>query len=110
MFLNCQQKRNSVSLRSLSILLRQKKAANHAEASEAILKSVECAKDAVALDAKDGKSWSVLGNAYLCQFFLVAQNPGTLKLALGAYKQAWHDPIARGLPDLHYNKGMVSLS
>ncbi|XP_053616128.1 tetratricopeptide repeat protein 5-like [Plodia interpunctella] len=100
--------RNRLSLRCLSIILRQENGdQKRSEASQAILKSVEFAKEAVALDIKDGVSWSVLGNAYLCQFFLVAQEPATLKLCMSAYKQAWLDPVAKGQPDLYYNKGVA---
>lgn len=79
------------------------------ESTAAILKSVELAKEAVTQDIKDGISWTVLGNAYLCQYFMVSQDPTTLKLCLSAYKQAWTDPIAKGQPDLYYNKGVVSI-
>lgn len=79
------------------------------EAASLILKSVDLAKEAVAQNIKDGVSWSVLGNAYLCQFFTVAQDPATLKLCMSAYKQAWMDPVAKGQPDLYYNKGIVSI-
>lgn len=74
-----------------------------------IVRSVDYAKEAVSMDPKDGISWSVLGNAYLCQYFACAQLPQTLKSALSAYKQAWNDAIARGTPDLPYNKGIVSI-
>ncbi|CAG5054352.1 unnamed protein product [Parnassius apollo] len=100
--------RNRLSLRCLSIILRQESGGkNRSEAASLILKSVELAKEAVSYDIKDGVSWTVLGNAYLCQFFTVAQDPATLKLCLSAYKQAWLDPIAKGQPDLYYNKGIA---
>lgn len=79
------------------------------ESNATILKSVDLAKEAVAQDIKDGISWTVLGNAYLCQFFMVTQDPATLKLCMSAYKQAWLDPVAKGQPDLYYNKGVVSI-
>ncbi|KOB69256.1 putative Tetratricopeptide repeat protein, partial [Operophtera brumata] len=60
-----------------------------------ILRSVEYAKEAVAMDPTDGVSWSVLGNAYLCQFFVVEQLPGALKSAMSAYKQAWSPPVTQ---------------
>ncbi|KAL4713507.1 hypothetical protein ACJJTC_010492 [Scirpophaga incertulas] len=100
--------RNRLSLRSLSILLRQENAgADPKEATAAIAKSVDLAKEAVALDTKDGVSWSVLGNAYLCQFFMVSQDPAVLQSCMRAYKQAFSDPIAKGQPDLYYNKGIA---
>lgn len=76
---------------------------------QCIVKSVELAKEAVSEDPKNGLSWAVLANAYLCQFFTVAQDPSILKLCMSAYKQAWADPIARGQPDLYYNKSVVSI-
>ncbi|CAH0591599.1 unnamed protein product [Chrysodeixis includens] len=100
--------RNRLSLRCLSIILRQESSdKKRSEATPAILKSVELAKEAVGQDIKDGVSWSVLGNAYLCQFFMVAQDPATLKLCMSAYKQASLDPVAKGQPDLYYNKGIA---
>ncbi|XP_068623020.1 tetratricopeptide repeat protein 5-like [Battus philenor] len=100
--------RNRVSLRCLSIILRQESSGKkRKEAVSLILKSVELAKEAVAQDIKDGVSWSVLGNAYLCQFFSVAQDPATLKSCMSAYKQAWLDPKAKGQPDLYYNIGIA---
>lgn len=38
---------------------------------------------------------------------MVAQDPATLKLCMSAYKQASLDPIAKGQPDLYYNKGIA---
>lgn len=100
--------RNRLSLRCLSIILRQESGdKKRSDATAAILKSVELAKEAVAQDLKDGVSWSVLGNAYLCQFFTVAQEPATLKLCMSAYKQAALDAIARGQPDLYYNEAIA---
>ncbi|XP_049878423.1 tetratricopeptide repeat protein 5-like [Pectinophora gossypiella] len=102
------QERNRLSLRCLSIILRQESGARRGkEATAVIQKSVELAKEAVSQDTKDGVSWSVLGNAYLCQFFMVAQEQATLKLCMSAYKQAEQDPIAKGQPDLYYNKGIA---
>ncbi|XP_059061089.1 tetratricopeptide repeat protein 5-like [Achroia grisella] len=100
--------RNRLSLRCLSIILRQESGdKTRVEASSAVLNSVELAKEAVAQDIKDGMSWTVLGNAYLCQFFTVAQEPATLKLCMSAYRQACLDPAAKGQPDLYYNKGIA---
>ncbi|CAH2055757.1 unnamed protein product, partial [Iphiclides podalirius] len=100
--------RNRISLRCLSIILRQESGGKkRSEAANMILKSVDLAKEAVAQDIKDGVSWGVLGNAYLCQFFTVAQDPATLKLCMSAYKQAGTDPVVKGQPDLYYNKGIA---
>ncbi|XP_034836618.1 tetratricopeptide repeat protein 5-like [Maniola hyperantus] len=100
--------RNRLSLRCLSIILRQESSElKRNEIKPAILKSVDLAKEAVTQDIKDGISWTVLGNAYLCQYFMIAQDSATLKLCMSAYKQAWADPVAKGQPDLYYNKGVA---
>lgn len=78
------------------------------DSTNAIGTSVELAKEAVSQDTKDGISWTVLGNALLCQFFMVSQDPAILKLCMTAYRQAWADPVAKGQPDLYYNKAIVS--
>ena len=64
-------------------------------------------KEAVSLDTGDGQSWSLLGNAYLCHFFQVSQNPKTLKQAMSAYNQAEKDVVAKSSPELHYNRGIA---
>ena len=79
-----------------------------AEKEAKVKESVERAKEAVALDVKDGTSWSkpelssddlylvyanflctvVLGNAYLSLFFMTNQDPKLLKQCVSAYNQA----------------------
>ncbi|XP_038218974.1 tetratricopeptide repeat protein 5-like [Zerene cesonia] len=100
--------RNRITLRCLSIILRQEASTrkDH-EATQMILKSVDYAKEAVSQDIKDGQSWIILGNSYLCQYFTVSQDPAILKQCMSAYKQAYLDPIARGQPDLYYNKAIA---
>lgn len=46
------------------------------------------AKRAVEFDPKDGLSWSILGNAYLSEFFCGSQNHSCALHAIKAYKQA----------------------
>lgn len=92
----------------MSIILRQEVISTPKERQKNIEKSVELAKEAVQLDPKDGVSWSILGNAYLCSFFVIAQDPSVLKLCMSAYKQAVNDPVARGQANLHYNRAVVS--
>ncbi|XP_069686629.1 tetratricopeptide repeat protein 5-like [Periplaneta americana] len=99
--------RNKVSLRNLSMILRQEKAASNKQRSENIEQGVAYAKEAVQLDANDGTSWAVLGNAYLSSFFTISQNPRTLKSCMSAYQQAEKDVVARSNPDLHYNKAIA---
>ncbi|CAK1542586.1 unnamed protein product [Leptosia nina] len=100
--------RNRITLRCLSIILRQEAATKkEGDATQMILKSVEFAKEAVSQDTKDGQSWIILGNSYLCQYFTVLQDPAILKQCMSAYRQAYMDPVARGQPDLYYNKAIA---
>jgi len=98
--------KNKISLRNLSMVLRQQKV-NPIEKAQLIEDSVQRAKEAVQLDIKDGASWSILGNAYLCQFFSKGQNVTILKQCMQAYSQAEKDPVAKGNPDLHYNRAVA---
>ncbi|XP_021916579.1 tetratricopeptide repeat protein 5-like isoform X2 [Zootermopsis nevadensis] len=99
--------RNKVSLRNLSMILRQEKVASAQQRSDNIEKGVAYAKEAVQLDPNDGTSWAVLGNAYLSSFFTLSQNPQVLKSCISAYQQAEKDIVARSNPDLHYNKAIA---
>ena len=99
---------NKISLRKLSIVLRQKSSSLPAEERlRAIEAGLSKAKESVQLDTTDGMSWSILGNAYLAHFFSVSQNPRTLRQAMSAYKQAEKDVIAKSSPELHYNKAIA---
>jgi len=102
-----QHSKNKVSLRSLSMTLRQVNAASQEEKLKNVEQGLTRAKEAVGLDTGDGLSWSLLGNAYLSHFFQVSQNPKTLKQAMSAYSQAEKDIVARSTPELHYNKGIA---
>eukprot|EP00088_Acartia_fossae_P004156 TRINITY_DN1176_c0_g1_i7.p1 TRINITY_DN1176_c0_g1~~TRINITY_DN1176_c0_g1_i7.p1 ORF type:complete len:458 (+),score=88.30 TRINITY_DN1176_c0_g1_i7:46-1374(+) len=102
-----QHERNKVSLRSLSMVLRQLGTSTPEEKVVNIEESLVKGKDAVSLDTADGMSWSILGNAFFAHFFLVSQNPKTLKQAMSAYAQADKDPVSRSTPELHYNKGIA---
>ncbi|CAG2064964.1 unnamed protein product, partial [Timema podura] len=81
-------RKNKVSLRNLSMLLRQERAKSSEERVKNIEQGVSFAKEAVQLDTNDGISWSVLGNAYLSSFFMIGQDPKTLRLCMSAYLQA----------------------
>ncbi|XP_064610939.1 tetratricopeptide repeat protein 5-like [Liolophura sinensis] len=98
--------KNKVSLRNLSMVLRQL-SGSPTERAKLIEESVEKAKEAVQLDIKDGSSWVILGNAHLSMFFAGGQHPKSLKQALSAYAQAEKDPISRNNPDLHYNRSVM---
>lgn len=99
--------RNKVSLRNLSMVLRQEPVPNTEQRIQNIQKGVEYAKEAVSLDTSDGISWAILGNAYLSSFFTIAQNPATLRLCMSAYTQAEKDIVAGSNPDLFHNKAVA---
>lgn len=102
-----QHRKNKVSLRNLSMTLRQVSTRNQEERISNVEQSLTSGKEAVSLDTADGTSWSLLGNAYLSHFFQVSQNPKTLKQAMSSYCQAEKDPVSRNSPELHYNKGIA---
>ncbi|XP_048476941.1 tetratricopeptide repeat protein 5 [Rhincodon typus] len=79
--------KNKVSLRNLSMVLRQISAQGE-EYARNVFASVEQAKLAVQMDVKDGTSWYILGNAYLSLFFVTGQNPRLCQQAVSAYAQA----------------------
>ncbi|XP_014218668.1 tetratricopeptide repeat protein 5-like [Copidosoma floridanum] len=99
--------KNKVSLRNLSMVLRQEATLTKEETIKNVQQGVEYAKEAISLDPSDGTSWAILGNAYLSCYFTIAQNPSTLRLCMSAYGQAEKDLIAKSNPDLHYNKAMA---
>nr|CAB3267345.1 tetratricopeptide repeat protein 5-like [Phallusia mammillata] len=100
--------KNKVSLRSLSMVLRQMKPLQKGDTTKNVLQSVECAKDSVEMDTNDGTSWYILGNAYLAMFFVSEQNPQVLTLSLNAYAQAEKvDETSYYNPDLHYNRAQA---
>ncbi|KAI2662868.1 Tetratricopeptide repeat protein 5 [Labeo rohita] len=104
-----QQNKNKVSLRSLSMVLRQLPPVEDAqEQSKRILESVELARQAVQLDVTDGTSWYILGNAYISMFFTSGQNPQLSQQALSAYAQAEKIDKASSMnPDLHFNRATL---
>ncbi|KAK9972213.1 hypothetical protein ABG768_025536 [Culter alburnus] len=104
-----QQTRNKVSLRSLSMVLRQLPPEGDAqEQSKRIVESVEMARQAVQLDVTDGTSWYILGNAYISMFFTSGQNPQLSQQALSAYAQAEKIDKASSMnPDLHFNRATL---
>ncbi|XP_037539697.1 tetratricopeptide repeat protein 5 [Nematolebias whitei] len=100
-----QQNKNKVSLRSLSMVLRQLPVTSSDEKGKQVLESVDMARQAVQLDVTDGTSWYILGNAYLSMFFTCGQNPHFSQQALSAYTKAEQaDKIAPCIPELHFNR------
>ena len=82
-----EQNENPHSLRELSILRRQLGGSND-EMVQNMSNSMKEAKKAIALDVTDQKSWYVLGNAHLAQFFQMKHDPTDLSKALKAYQRA----------------------
>uniref|UniRef100_A0A8C5QW34 Tetratricopeptide repeat domain 5 n=1 Tax=Leptobrachium leishanense TaxID=445787 RepID=A0A8C5QW34_9ANUR len=100
--------KNKVSLRNLSMVMRQQRSQDADENSRNIMDSVKQAKQAVNMDPRDGTSWYILGNAYLSLFFCTGQNPKISQQALNAYLQAERvDKTASSNPDLHLNRATL---
>uniref|UniRef100_A0A8C5EWU6 Tetratricopeptide repeat protein 5 OB fold domain-containing protein n=1 Tax=Gouania willdenowi TaxID=441366 RepID=A0A8C5EWU6_GOUWI len=100
-----QQKKNKVSLRNLSMVLRQLPAPDSDSAGKQVLESVDLASQAVAMDEQDGTSWYILGNAYLSLFFTSGQNQQFSTKAFSAYAQSEKvDKVASSSPELHFNR------
>ncbi|KAL0380833.1 UNVERIFIED_CONTAM: Tetratricopeptide repeat protein 5 [Sesamum angustifolium] len=71
--------------------------------------SIKHAKEAIALDVKDGNSWYNLGNACLTSFFATgAWDHGKLLQSLKAYQHAEKDERMSSNPDLYYNSAIVN--
>jgi len=100
-------KESGHALRSVSMLLRQLPG-SAVEKSNNITESLDVAKQAIKLDMSDGRSWFVLGNAYLALFFAKMETVDHVKQALKAYVQAEKDKgQATNNPDLHYNRATI---
>ncbi|XP_075768089.1 tetratricopeptide repeat protein 5 [Pelodiscus sinensis] len=101
-------RKNKASLQNLSMVLRQLRAESAEQRAQNVMDSVRQAKLAVQMDVRDGRSWYVLGNAYLSLFFHTGQSPGIAQQALSAYAQAEKvDPTASCNPDLHLNRATL---
>ncbi|XP_058149824.1 tetratricopeptide repeat protein 5 isoform X2 [Dasypus novemcinctus] len=100
--------KNKVSLQNLSMVLRQLRTDSGDEHSHHVMDSVRQAKLAVQMDVHDGRSWYILGNAYLSLYFSTGQNPKISQQALSAYAQAEKvDRMASSNPDLHLNRATL---
>ncbi|XP_006191280.1 tetratricopeptide repeat protein 5 [Camelus dromedarius] len=100
--------KNKVSLQNLSMVLRQLRTDSGDEHSRHVMDSVQQAKLAVQMDILDGRSWYILGNAYLSLYFNTGQNPKISQQALSAYAQAEKvDRTASSNPDLHLNRATL---
>ena len=87
-----EQNENAHTLREMSILRRQLGGSN-TEMVDNMVQSLKEAKRAIALDVTDKKSWYVLGNAHLAQFFQLQHDPADLSKALKAYRRAVPDAL-----------------
>lgn len=106
-----QQSRNKVSLRNLSVVLRQLKTDSE-ERKKLLFEGLDLAKEAVQLDPSDGNSWLILGNSYFSVVFHSVQSDGYIYKALAAYGQAEkYDVNQRNFntADLCFNKAMVRI-
>lgn len=106
------QQRNAVSLRCLSMVMRNAPAAGgegDAERHARLERAAELAKEAVGMDVADGHSWYVLGNAFLMCFFAASRSKSDLDRALKAYQRAEALPRGGGArnPDLFFNRAQV---
>ncbi|XP_042557035.1 tetratricopeptide repeat protein 5 isoform X1 [Dipodomys spectabilis] len=100
--------KNKVSLQNLSMVLRQLRPGSLDEHSRHVMDSVRQAKLAVQMDVLDGRSWYILGNAYLSLYFNTGQSPKISQQALSAYAQAEKvDKKASSNPDLHLNRATL---
>ena len=104
------QSRNKVSLRSLSVVLRQLQTTSAEEKKKFYYDGLELAKEALQLDTTDSESWLILGNSYLSLTFYSSHNSGCLQKALAAYRQSEkYEPLQKNFnsADLFYNKASV---
>ncbi|KAI3729375.1 hypothetical protein L6452_18031 [Arctium lappa] len=76
---------------------------------EIVAESIKHAKEAIALDVKDGNSWYNLGNACLTCFFVTgAWDHSKLQQSLKAYQNAEKDESMKSNPDLYFNCATVN--
>jgi tetratricopeptide (TPR) repeat protein len=92
------------ALRKLSIVFRFLEGPE--EKKDCVVKSIELAKQALALDLNDGESWYILGNAHLTNFFTNQTSFDEIEKALKSYSQAIKF-LNRQNPDLHFNRALA---
>lgn len=77
--------------------------------AQLVEESIHHAKEAIALDVKDGNSWYNLGNACLTSFFVTgAWDHNKLNQSLKAYQNAEKDECMKSNPDLYFNCATVN--
>ncbi|KAI9361670.1 hypothetical protein DFJ73DRAFT_30761 [Zopfochytrium polystomum] len=77
------------------------------ETARNLEESAKLCKEALLLDAADGKAWLGLGSTYLRQFLSVTFRLAELRKALNAYKKAETFKQLRDNPDLYRNRAIV---
>ncbi|KAM0012255.1 putative tetratricopeptide repeat protein 5, OB [Helianthus debilis subsp. tardiflorus] len=99
---------NKRILSQLSML--ERRMAQGADNQEELVNdSIKHAKEAIALDVKDGNSWYNLGNACLTCFFVTgAWDHSKLQQSLKAYQNAEKDESMKLNPDLYFNCATVN--
>ncbi|CDP00721.1 unnamed protein product [Coffea canephora] len=77
--------------------------------AEIVEESIKHAREAIALDVRDGNSWYNLGNACLTSFFVTgAWDHSKLLQSLKAYQNAERDETMKSSPDLYFNCATVN--
>jgi len=106
---------NSVSLRSLSMVLRAVEGKSDGESTalrrcENYVEALKKAKEAVQLDTLDPLNWETLGNSYIGDFFVNARRPDEINRALIAYQkaEAAYEKQGKHNPTLQLNRGMAA--
>ncbi|XP_073999115.1 tetratricopeptide repeat protein 5-like isoform X1 [Rhodnius prolixus] len=99
--------RSKEALRNMSAVCRELAAKYRGREKIYLQTGLNLAKEAVAMDVKDGSSWAVLGNAYLTGHLKLQEGLKSAKLALSAYKQAVSNGHTLN-PELFYYQGYVN--
>ena len=94
----------------MSVLLRKVPCTTKEEKVAKMHESFQKAKEAVALDLDDAKSWYFLGNAYLARYFSLSHDVEDLSCALKTYEKS--EKFAQRAdapenPDLFFNRAEV---
>ncbi|KAI5677270.1 hypothetical protein M9H77_08220 [Catharanthus roseus] len=90
-------------------MLERRMAQGAENQAEIVEESIKHAKEAIALDVKDGNSWYNLGNACMTSFFVTgAWDHSKLLQSLKAYQNAEKDDKMKYNPDLFFNCATVN--
>ncbi|XP_050892415.1 uncharacterized protein LOC127097959 isoform X2 [Lathyrus oleraceus] len=90
-------------------MLKRKMSQGADNQAELVDESIQHAKEAIALDVKDGDSWYNLGNAYLTSFFVTGGlDHSRLSHSLKAYQNAEKDEGIKSNPDFYFNSATAN--